>query len=277
MALSISRAWDETRAIIKRDGKLLSTIVAALILLPTALSGLVNPAVPGEPAADVSGVQSLLELVLGLIMQVGGLAVTAVALRNGTSVGDAIGTGLRKLLPALAAILLFVIPFLLLVGFLMVAVAGPEAVTNLESRLAAGDVDGSLLLTVFLAMLLFIYLAVRFMLIAPVAVAESDNPITILKRSWSYSRGHFWRLLAYVLILGFAFALVMLAVSFVLGGIVIAVLGQPEPMTLSALFLGLLTGLASAAFMLVLATMSARIYAQLVTGPSVPHVESRAG
>lgn len=275
MALSISRAWDETREIVQRDGKLMAVIVAALVLLPTALANLVSPTVPGEPAAEVDAGRSLLELLMGLIMQVGALATTAVALRPGMSVGEAITTGLRKLLPALGAILLFILPFFFVLVVAIGVTAGPEDAAQLQARIAAGEIDGSLLTIIFVALLVFVFLAIRFTLMAPVAVAESDNPLTILKRSWALTRGHFWRLFGYIVILAIGAMLVMAAVSFVLGGVVIAVLGTPESMNLSALFLGLLIGAANAGLVLVFATMSARIYAQLATVPTVPHVDSK--
>lgn len=275
MALSISRAWDETRDIVRRDGKLTIIIVAALVLLPTALANLVSPTVPGEPAREVDTGRSLLELLMGLIMQVGALATTAVALRPGMSVGEAITTGLRKVLPALGAILLFILPFFFLVVLAIGVTAGPEDPAQLQARIAAGEIDGTLLTVVFVALLLFIFLAIRFTLMAPVAISESDNPVAILKRSWALTRGHFWRLFGYIAILAIGAMLVMAAVSFVLGGVIIAVLGTPEPMNLSALFLGLLIGAANAGLVLVFATMSARIYAQLATVATVPHVDSK--
>ena len=276
MPLSISRAWDETRDIVKRDGKLMTVIVAALVMLPTALANLIDPSVPGEAATSPSAGQSLLELLMGLIMQVGALATTAVALRPSTSVAEAITVGVKKLLPALGAILLFVVPFFLLIAVAIGITAGPEDAAQLEARLAAGDIDGTTLTIIFIAILLFIFLAIRLALMAPVTVAESDNPLTIIKRSWALTRGHFWRLFAYVVTLGIAALLVMAAISFVLGGIIVAILGTPEPMNLSALFLGLCVGAANAALVLVFATMSARIYAQLVAAPTVPHVQSKA-
>jgi hypothetical protein len=47
-------------------------------------------------------------------------------------------------------------------------------------------------------------------------------------------------------------------------------------MSMSALFLGLLTGTVQAVLVVVFATMVARIYTQLATSPGVPHVEERA-
>lgn len=275
-ALSISRAWDETREIVQRDGKLLAAIVAALILLPTALANLVNPSLPSGAMEPRAG-NSLLELLLGLVMQAGTLAVTAVALKPGTSVGQAISTGLRKLFPALAALLLFILPILFVLGMIVGVSLGEDGAANLEARLAAGDVPGSVVWSLLIGLLLLVFLTIRFMLAGPVAVAESNNPLTILKRSWALTSGHFWRLLGYIVMLGLAAVLAMLAISFVFGGIIIAMLGDPEPMTVSALLLGLVMGIANAAFVLVFALMSARIYAQLAAGNvTVPDVERQS-
>ncbi len=261
-ALSISRAWDDTRDIVKRDGRLLAVIVAALILLPTALANLVNPSVPGA-VVEPRVTHSMLELLLALIMQAGTLAVTAVALKPGTSVGEAISTGLRKLLPALGALLLFVLPILFVLGTIVGVSIGADGAADLEARLAAGDVPGAVVWSILIGAFLLIFLTIRFMLVGPVAVAESNNPVAILKRSWALTGGHFWRLLGYIVVLGLAAGLAMLAISLVFGGIIIAALGDPEPMSVSALLVGLGMGLANAAFVLLFALMSARIYAQL--------------
>ena len=41
--LSISRAWDETKRIVARDGRLLASVSLALVALPTAITGLIDP------------------------------------------------------------------------------------------------------------------------------------------------------------------------------------------------------------------------------------------
>ncbi|QNP44743.1 hypothetical protein H9L14_08085 [Sphingomonas sediminicola] len=42
-SLSISRAWDETREIFRRDGGLLVSVALALIVLPEVVVGIVSP------------------------------------------------------------------------------------------------------------------------------------------------------------------------------------------------------------------------------------------
>ena len=63
--LSISRAWDETKAIFARDGRLLVAVALALVVLPMVVLGL---AVPSDPQAQEGGlVAGLLQLAVALI------------------------------------------------------------------------------------------------------------------------------------------------------------------------------------------------------------------
>lgn len=276
MALSIGKAWDETRGIIGRDGKLLTVVAAALLVLPTALMTMVSPPQGmGEQPEPSTGVQ-LLNIAMALVMQVGSLAVTAVALKPGATVGEAIATGARKLLPALGAALLFIVPMIILLALLLAVVVGVTLDADLQNKLTAEQLGGTGALILFAWMCVLIFFAVRFMPASPVTVAESNNPVAILKRSWSLTRGHFWKLLGFVVLLGIAALLALLAAGVVFGMIVLLLFGQPEAMSLSALFLGLLTGTAQAVLVVVFATMVARIYTQLATSPGVPHVEEKA-
>jgi hypothetical protein len=276
MALSIGKAWDETRGIIGRDGKLLTIVAAAMLVLPTALVTMVTPPQGmGEQPEPTTGVQ-LLNIAMALVMQVGSLAVTAVALKSGTTVGDAIATGARKLLPALGAALLFIVPMIILLAVLLWTVVGVALEPNLQSSLTAEQLGGTGALLLLAWMCVLVFFAVRFITASPVTVAESNNPVAILKRSWSLTSGHFWKLLGFVVLLGIAALLALLAAGVVFGMIVLLLFGQPEAMSMSALFLGLLTGMVQAVLVVVFATMVARIYTQLATSPGVPHVEERA-
>ena len=41
--LSISAAWDQSKVILARDGKLLASVALALVALPALVTGLVSP------------------------------------------------------------------------------------------------------------------------------------------------------------------------------------------------------------------------------------------
>src|SRR4051794_41975814 len=42
-ALSLSQAWDDTKAIITRDGRLFASVALALVALPAVIEGLISP------------------------------------------------------------------------------------------------------------------------------------------------------------------------------------------------------------------------------------------
>ena len=47
-SLSISKAWDESKAILAHDGRLIASVALALVALPTAITGLIDPKVDNE-------------------------------------------------------------------------------------------------------------------------------------------------------------------------------------------------------------------------------------
>lgn len=276
MALSIGTAWDQTRDIISRDGGLIATVVAALIVLPSAISTTIAPesASVAQESANASGPGGIVQIVMMLISQVGALALTVIALKPGLAVGEAIATGARRLLPALGAVLLYVIPMLILFAILLSAFVGQG--TPEEMMAGIKNLGGGQLLVLIGALLFLLYLGIRFMLANPVAVSESSNPVTILKRSWVLTRGHFLRLFGLLVLIGLV-ALLLSAVAGLLGGVLIAILFGPIlPMTVGAMVLGLIGGIANAAFITLFVIMVARIYAQLVSTASVPVVEDRS-
>src|SRR5215210_3665248 len=93
--LSISRAWDEVRAIIARDGSLLMTIALALFVLPGAISETVTPKAPPGEFPPV-GYWTVLTGIALLIALVGQLAVIRLGTGSRATVGEAIGDGGRR-------------------------------------------------------------------------------------------------------------------------------------------------------------------------------------
>lgn len=268
--LSISKAWEETRDILRRDGKLFVSVALALIVLPVAAGALVTP------PATLSGEDSpswapLLGLLIALIGIAGQIALIRLALAPAL-VGDAIGHGFRRLLPAFTALFLFGLALALVLLPLLIAMVGTE---NLRSA-AGSPPPAEVARAVLIVGLIAIAVAARFQLILPIAAAEPGGPIRILKSAWRDSRGHYWRLLAFVLLSLLLALIVVLFIGQVMGGLLArSLFGSLEPFSLGALVAGLVSGAAQAAFAAVVSVMLARIYRQVASvdeaEAGVPH------
>jgi hypothetical protein len=254
--LSISTAWDETRQVLARDGKLFTSVALALIVLPATVLALVAPPLGEEPPGWVR----LLSMVVALIGLAGQLAIIRLALTSSTLVKDAIAHGFKRLLPAFVALVLFGVAMAIILLPIMLLMVGPEAI----QAAAEGTITPEMARAVLVIVLLVILVGARFQLIMPVAAAEPIGPIAVLKRSWAISKGHYWRLLAFVVLNLLLAVIVVIYLGHVIGGVVVgAIFGDIDQFSVAALAAGLISGLAQAAFTVVLSVMLARIYAQL--------------
>ena len=249
--LSLSKAWDETRAALAADGKLYVAIALALIALPTTVYGTMEPAalLGGTPQG---GSPQLVFLVVMLINLLGRLAISRLALRP-ASVGEAIGGGARRLPAVVGAFLLFLLPFIAaLTPFLPQVMANPQS-----------PPPGPLLISTAIIILAFV-LGVRLaLLLVPVAAAEGGGPLVLLKRSWRITSGNWWRLAVFLFAFFVASMLTARAIGYIVGGAVILAAGRLEPMAVSSLVLAAVLAVVGAAFTTVFSVMLARIYVQL--------------
>jgi hypothetical protein len=268
--LSISRAWDETREIFRRDGGLLVSVALALIVLPEIIVGIIAPQVPG---AELPGWTGWLRLAAGLIALAGQLAIIRLALGPSTTVGEAIGHGARRFPYALGALIILILMLILvLIPFVVVlAVTGGADF----ARMSAGTPPtGSQLMVILLMTLVVFAISVRFSLISPVASAEAIGPWAIVKRAWGLARGHYWRLLGLVLLLLIA-AIALLATAGIVGGLLARMISSDiTPYSAAALIMALVGGVAQGAFSVLGSVMLARVYAQLAGGGAEASVPS---
>jgi hypothetical protein len=263
--LSISKAWEETRAIVARDGRLFVSVALALIALPETISGLIAP----DGIMNLQQTQAwvaIVVVVLGIVVLGGQLALIRLALGPSTSVGDALGHGLKRL-PAyvLAALLVGVALFLAAIPFAIALVA--SGVSTEAKTLPATPVVliGGLL---YFALLIFVF--VRMIMATPVASAESAGPIAIIRRSWELTSGYWWPLFGFLLLFFVGAIVLQLAVASAIGLVVLLALGQADAFSASALIIALVEAIVAAAVAVLLMTMLARIYVQL-SGRSEAH------
>lgn len=249
--LSISKAWDESRAVIARDGSLLATIALALFVLPGVISDVVTPAAtPGE--LPKLGYWMLVTFLALLVALVGQLAVVRLAIGSGLTVGQAIRHGAERAPAYLAATLLWVLP--VAVAAVLLAAKVVETPTNPSPSAA---------MALILLCCVVIWFAIRMLMTSAVASAESVGPIEILRRSWQLTRGHWLRLFGFfaAILIG---AVVAISAMAAIGGILARIIfGGIEPLTVGALLVALLVQIFSGAVSVILMVMVARIYVQL--------------
>lgn len=256
--LSISRAWDETQHVLKRDGRLMASVALALVLLPEVVMNVIAPS-PGLSGEQPPSWIPLLSSAVALVGLVAQIAIVRLALGPATSVGQAMSHGVRRFLPGLAAILLFGLPLAIILVVLFGLLAGPAAV----EAMGKGTLDPSSARIVLLLVLIALLVSVRLLLVVPVTTAEKGGPIHILRRTWQLGRGHYLRLLGFLLAILVTTLIVFLAAQSVGGIIARMMFGEAKPLSVSALVIALVVGLVQTAFVVVVSTLLARIYAQV--------------
>jgi hypothetical protein len=259
-ALSATTAWNETMAFFRREAGLIMPIALLLLAVPSAALQLVVPTPPAGQAPGLGLWVILLPLVV-IASIIGTVAISFLALRPGTSVGEGLQVGIRRFLPLLgASILIGIAAFILMI---------PLALLFIGDVSAGGAVDpGRLSLFVLAFLVISLFFWVRLMLMTPVAAIEGLGPIALIRRSWSLTRGHFWKLLGLFLIVSIIGFIILFVVTTIIGLLVLALAGPMEPGSTSFIVMTILSSLLSAVFSAILITLLSRIYAQLSGEPA---------
>src|SRR3954453_19429487 len=108
--LSISQAWDETREILIRDGRLYVAVALALVVLPAVVTGVINPS--GVASTKNPLWITLVSFAASLITLAGQLGLVRLALGPSVTVGGAIAHGMRRMPVYLGAALLIILALL---------------------------------------------------------------------------------------------------------------------------------------------------------------------
>ncbi len=264
-ALSATTAWNETAAFFKREAGLILPIALLLLAVPSAALQLFMPVSPGPGQMPEFGAWLILLPLVVIASIVGTLAISYLALRPGSSVGEGLQVGARRFLP------LFLASFL--IGFVALLVFILLAMIFLGGAAVSGDLSaasGPLALLILVGTIIGLFFWVRLMLMTPVAAVESSGPIAILRRSWALTRGHFWKLLGLLLLVSIVAMIIIVVLTSIIGIFVVMLAGPIAPGSTSFILMTILSALMSAVFSAVLITLLSRIYAQLSDASSTP-------
>jgi hypothetical protein len=256
--LSLSQAWDETRAVLARDGRLFLAVALALFVLPGLILSASMPNTRGGEFPP-PGPWMIVALLALLVWLLGQLAVIRLAIGPHVSVGEAIVHALKRLIPYFIAGLIWLIP-ILIIGSVLSAI--------IESHWTHPSVAASLGL--FLLVGVGIFLAVRFILSSPVAIAEGAGPIAILQRSWALSSGNWWRLFAFLFLFWVGALCLLWTIEIVVGLGVKMVSDDISPLSLGGLVVAIVSQLVSAFISVNFFVFLARIYTQRAAQAGVP-------
>ncbi|MGN6154544.1 MAG: glycerophosphoryl diester phosphodiesterase membrane domain-containing protein [Sphingomicrobium sp.] len=254
MKLSLSTAWVETKAVIAKDSRLLAAVGLAFFVLPGIVLRLVVPE-PDAEGLPPAGIWIAVLLAVLLVSLIGQVAVARMAMAPQISVGEAVERGARRLPMLFAALLLWTIP-MVAAGAILYSLAA------LQPERPTGVALAGLILLCALT-ILALYLAVRLILVSPVAAAEEANAIDLLKRSFEVTKGNWWRLFAFLILFGIGSIVLVGAVEAVMGVIVAAITGDASTYSVGGLIVGIVVQLVSAVLSVGFFVMLARIYLQL--------------
>lgn len=215
-SFSLGTVWEQTIAFLRRESGLLVPVALAIygpaqVMLDLGLTAVMAS---HEAGGRVLPLQALLVLPGALLVLLGNMAVALIALRPGISVGEALTGALRRLGPALLAMLAL---------FAMVAAVGIVIViaATLGAVMFGGDprspaIAGQLRVLVFIPA---IVVWVRMQLLPSVLAHEPLSPIAGIRRAWQLGRHHALRLIGVVLLTLFLGMVAALLETFVVGSL----------------------------------------------------------
>lgn len=272
--LDMGKAWTEATGLIGANRDTISAIAGLFFFLPAFAAALLVPemsATTGIGPTRTGGTvdqQAEIEAALGQITAmyadnwllfliiivtgfVGSMSLLALLSDRGNpTVGEALNKGVRSIPSYIAAQLLSALAAGLAIGLplgLLGALA-PPAITAVIG----------LMLVVIL-----IYAAVKFSLIAPViAIDEERNPITALVRSWRLTKGNSLRIFAFFLLLFITIVIIGALVQGILTLVFAAVGG-----TVESIGMGLVGALINTMISVIFLVVLAAVHRQLA-GPS---------
>ena len=123
--------------------------------------------------------------------------------------------GIIEFVAIMVVLLVFMIPFFLVL-------VNAASARSFDSAGAGNGGALSILFLMFVALIaIACFFSVKFAFTSSAVVLEGLGPVDAIKRSWSLSKGSFWRILGRILLIGVVIGLI----SSVLGGIVGAILG----------------------------------------------------
>jgi membrane-anchored glycerophosphoryl diester phosphodiesterase (GDPDase) len=258
MPISMSAVWDESAALIRRESHLLVPLALATVGIGSVISGLTQPQ---TPAAGLGATAAIGFIVGNLFTLVGTLAIIALALTPGISVGESLRLALARMPKMILIGILFVVAIIALMIPLAV-ILGLSGVP-ISASMAPQDLPGVVVLAALMIGALLLYISARLLTLSATMVDRNPPIIEAIKSSFSSTGGIATKIIAVLLL----FLLVTIVVSgavAAISGILFGMIGK----AVGAPLLGkgltvLVTGMVSALLSIVSSVFAAMLYRKL--------------
>jgi hypothetical protein len=262
MKLNVGRALGEVGQAMRQSSGLYLTVALAFNVLPSLLTSL---AMPTPPSGQGSPMQMLLLTAVVLLAIAGWVAVQRLSLL-GERVGEAVGRSPLPTLRLFGLILLLLIP----TAFLMAPFI-PSYTSGTP------EVQGAAASAIMLILIILLFPLARLILALPIIAAEGGSVLGAIRRSWRLTRRNTWKLYGLIILFLFLLGLITVAAQKALGSVLLLLLGQPEPWSVSALLISLSVQLAQLTVTLPFTILIARLFAQAVEGETMVSVPDAGG
>jgi hypothetical protein len=257
MPLPVSAIWDETRAFVQREAKL---------LVPVALATLAIGSAGTELASDMSrttggmsaGILVILLMSL-LLVALGQLAILAMVLKPGISVGESLSRGLSRLLKVIGFGILSLLVVMLVFGPLLFILqrAGYDPMAN-PPQLPAWATFYT-----FFALGALAWLGVRFYTFTALIMDREIGMADAMRQSFAQTRGHALVLLGVIMLFLLVGQLTQLAAGSITG-ILFGFLAKAAGQVLAGkVMVALAVGMVAAALGVIATVFSAFAYRYL--------------
>ncbi len=259
--ISMNQVWDDTVAFIRRESALLIPLALATLYVGDVLGAVARIPKQGEPIGALATLVVILATVWSIIGQ---LAIIALVLKAGLSVGESLRLGSVRLGKVLLIALLLgvgftiaVVPFAMILLANGLNVADPAVLTKLPPWAA---VVGLGLLGAIL------WLGIRLSMLNALVVDRNPGVIQAIKVAFGLTRGIVARLAVCFLIYILVATILGSAVRFVFGSL-FALVGAAAGSTFVGTVLTALTsGIVSATLSLIATVFLATLYRRVSTG-----------
>lgn len=257
--VSINAVWAEAAAFIQREARLLVPLAMATMLVASVILTLVSAFWPAGGLLP-----TIISMAAVLWSVTGQLAITALVLRPGLSVGEGLSLAGRRLWKIVAVgLILGVTTIALLVPFALGLVRSGYDPTRPETFAA---IPAWAVFYLCLTAAAFVWLAARLCVLNALVVAHDPPVLVTLRTAFALTRGTAARLILVFVVYIAVLLVLTMAIRFGLGSLFLLIARGLESPLLGIVLMALANGAVAAGISLAATVFLATLYRQLTGG-----------